>query len=120
MPTTNGDEERYADKRASFAKSLPHTDQGEVEPGAYADWLSILASGDPARFEYVPRDPLAIAKLNNPQATYAFDLVGIDSHATRLIPPPPLPAARWPSKWRSFTGKHWRLTFHFRATKRTS
>ena len=88
MPTTNGDEERYADKRASFAKSLPHTDQGEVAPGAYADWLSILASGDPARFEYVPRDPLAIAKLNNPQATYAFDLVGIDSHATRLIPPP--------------------------------
>jgi hypothetical protein len=88
MPTTNGDEERYADKRASFAKSLPHTDQGEVEPGAYADWLSILASGDPARFEHVPRDPLAIVKLNNPQATYAFDLVGIDSHATRLLPPP--------------------------------
>jgi hypothetical protein len=47
VPTTNGDEERYADKRASFAKSLPHTDQGEVEPAAYADWLSVLASGDP-------------------------------------------------------------------------
>jgi hypothetical protein len=36
----------------------------------------------------VPRDPVAIAKLNDPQATYAFDLVGIDSHATRLPPPP--------------------------------
>jgi hypothetical protein len=93
VPTTNGDEERYADKRASFAKSLPHTDQGEVEPAAYADWLSVLASGDPTRFEHVPRDPLAIAKLNNPQATYAFDLVGIDSHATRLLPPPAFASA---------------------------
>lgn len=88
IPTPNGDEERYADKRASFAKSLPHSDLGEVESHAYTDWLSILASGDPGRFEQVPRDPLAIAKLNDPQATYAFDLVGIDSHATRLPSPP--------------------------------
>jgi hypothetical protein len=88
IPTTNGDEEHYADKRASFAKTLPHNDLGEVEPHAYADWLSILDSGDPGQFEHVPRDPLAIAKLNNPQATYAFDLLGIDSHATRVLPPP--------------------------------
>ncbi len=88
IATTNGDEERYADKRASFAKSLPHNDLGEVDPHAYADWLSILASGDSGEFEHVPRDPLAVAKLNNPQATYAFDLLGIDSHATRLLPPP--------------------------------
>jgi hypothetical protein len=61
---------------------------GEVEPQAYRDWLSILASGDPAQFERVARDPVAVAKLNDPQETYAFDLVGIDSHATRLVPPP--------------------------------
>ena len=79
IPATTGDEERYLDKRASFAKSLPHNDLGEVEPHAYNDWLSILASGDSGRFEEVPRDPSAVAKLNNPQATYAFDLVGIDS-----------------------------------------
>jgi len=87
-PTTNGDEERYADRRANFAKSLPHNELGEVEPNAYADWLSILSRGDPGQFEDIPRDPLAIAKLNDPQATYAFDLVGIDSHATHLPPPP--------------------------------
>jgi hypothetical protein len=85
---TNGDEERYADKRASFAKTLPHNDLGEVDANAYADWLSILDKGDSDQFEHVPRDPLAAAKLNNPQATYAFDLVGIDSHATHLPPPP--------------------------------
>jgi hypothetical protein len=87
-PTTNGDEERYADRRANFAKTLPHNELGEVEPSAYADWLSILTRGDPGQFEHIPRDPLAVAKLNDPQAMYAFDLVGIDSHATHLPPPP--------------------------------
>jgi len=87
-PTTNGDEERYADRRANFAKTLPHNELGEVEPSAYADWVSILTRGDPGQFEHIPRDPLAVAKLNDPQATYAFDLVGIDSHATHLPPPP--------------------------------
>jgi hypothetical protein len=87
-PTTNGDEERYADKRASFAKTLPQNELGEVKPEAYADWISILSDSDSRQFEHVPRDPLAVAKLNNPQATYAFDLAGIDSHATHLAPPP--------------------------------
>jgi hypothetical protein len=86
--TTNGDEERYADRRANFAKTLPHNKIGEVEPDAYADWVSILKLGDPEQFERVSRDPQAVAKLNDPQATYAFDLVGIDSHATHLLPPP--------------------------------
>lgn len=93
LPATNGDEERYPDKRASFAKGLPQNELGEVEPSAYSEWLSILASGEPERFERVPRDPLAVAKLNNPQATYAFDLVGLDSHATRLPPPPAFASA---------------------------
>ena len=87
-PTTNGDEERYADRRANFTKTLPHNELGEVEPNAYADWVSILTRGDPGQFEQIPRDPLAVARLNDPQATYAFDLVGIDSHATHLPPPP--------------------------------
>jgi hypothetical protein len=87
-PTTNGDEEFYADKRANFAKTLPQNEIGEVEPNAYADLVSILTRGDPGRFEYIPRDPLAVVRLNDPQATYAFDLLGIDSHATHLPPPP--------------------------------
>ncbi len=94
VSTTNGDEERYPDKRANFAKTLPHNELGEVEPQAYSDWLSILASGDPGQFERLPRDPGAVAKLNDPQATYAFDLVGIDSHATRLPPPPNFASAK--------------------------
>jgi hypothetical protein len=42
---------RYADRRASFAKTLPHDELGEVDQQAYRDWLAILASGDPSRFE---------------------------------------------------------------------
>ena len=85
---TNGDEERYADRRANFAKTLPHNELGEVYSHAYAEFVSILSRGDPDQFEQIPRDPRAAAKLNDPQATYAFDLVGIDSHATHLLPPP--------------------------------
>jgi len=91
---TNGDEARYADKRASFSKTLPHNDLGEVDPQAYAAWLTVLASGDPRQFERVPRTPGATVKLNDPQATYAFDLVGVDSHATHLRPPPAFASAQ--------------------------
>jgi hypothetical protein len=91
---TNGDEERYEDRRASFSKTLPHNDLGEVKPDAYKDWLAVLARGDPKAFERVPRDPAAAVKLNNPQAAYAFDLAGVDAHATRLPPPPAFAGAR--------------------------
>jgi hypothetical protein len=91
---SNGDEERYADRRASFSKTLPHNDLGEVKPEAYKEWLAILAAGDPKGFERVPRDPAATVKLNNPQAAYAFDLVGVDPHATRLAPAPAFVSAR--------------------------
>jgi len=90
----NGDEERYADKRACFSKTLPHNDLGEVDPKAYAALLSALASGDPDLFEQIPLAPQAEAKLNNPQATYAFELVSVDPHAVRLEPPPAFASAK--------------------------
>ena len=88
LPATNGDEERYLDRRASFSKTMPHNELGEVDATAYRKWLAILASGDPAQFEHVPRDPKAVERLNNPQATYAIDLVGPDATALAVKPPP--------------------------------
>jgi hypothetical protein len=88
-PMTNGDEDRYPDRRASFSKTLPHNQLGEVDPDAYRQWLAILLSGDPARFAEAPRDREAVERLNNPQATYAIDLVGPDATALSLPPPPP-------------------------------
>src|SRR5215468_11306262 len=79
---SNGDEARYADKRASFAKTLPHNDAGEVDTEAFARFVSVLSSADPHAFEALPRDPAAEVQLNDPQATYAFDLAGLDGAAT--------------------------------------
>ena len=85
---SNGDEARYPDKRASFAKTLPHNDAGEIDADAYAIFVSVLSSGDPDKFETIPRDRRAETELNDPQATYSFDLAGVDSGASSLDPPP--------------------------------
>jgi len=105
---SNGDEERYPDKRASFAKTLPHNDAGEVDAEAFAAFVSVLSSGDASGFETIPRDHEAETELNNPQATYAFDLVGLDSAATILEPPPAFASALMATDmaevyWRSLT-----------------
>jgi hypothetical protein len=85
---TNGDEDRYPDRRACFAKTMPHNELGEVDPEAYRQWLAIVASGDPAQFDRAPRDSRAVERLNDPQATYSTDLVGADATALALSAPP--------------------------------
>ena len=84
----NGDEARYADKRASFSKTLPHNDAGEVDAEAFKTFVTVLTGGDASAFEAIPRDRTAEVALNDPQATYAFDLAGLDSAATTLEPAP--------------------------------
>src|SRR5262249_54852356 len=91
-----------------FAKALPHNDAGEVDAEAFATFVSVLSSGDPNGFETIPRDPTAAVDLNDPQATYAFDLVGLDAAATRLDPPPAFASAQMATDmaevyWRSLT-----------------
>jgi hypothetical protein len=86
---TNGDEDRYPDRRASFSKTMPHDGLGEVDAEAYRRWLAILASADPAQFERAPRDAQAVERLNDPQAAYAIDLAGPDPAA---LPFPAAPA----------------------------
>src|SRR5271165_5860280 len=76
---SNGDEGRYADKRASFFKTLPQNDLGEVDPAAFAQFVEIIERGDPAGFNQVPRDALAVERLNDPQAMYAYDFYASDS-----------------------------------------
>jgi hypothetical protein len=103
---TNGDEERYSDKRSSFTKTLPHNDFGEVDPQAYATLLAILASGDPDRFEQIPQAPQAQAKLNDPRP-----LTPLTCSVWMVMPPvshhpPRLPVPKWLLKWERFTGWH--------------
>jgi hypothetical protein len=84
----NGDETLYADYRASFFKTLPQNDFGEVERNAYEKYLEALRSADPADFEAIPLSPYAERSLANPQAAYVFEMTGLDSHATRMPPAP--------------------------------
>src|SRR5215468_2179054 len=90
---TNGDEARYADRRASFAKTLPHDKLGEVDRGAFARFVSTLQDGRSDPFDHLVRDPQAEVRLNDPQAAYAFEMAGTDSHATQLRPPPAFASA---------------------------
>jgi hypothetical protein len=85
---------------ASFTKGLPHDDDGEVDPSAYCLLLKALASGDPRCFARVPmgcppdspEPPLCPEgpgrMFENPQAAFAFDLQGADSHALVMSPAP--------------------------------
>ncbi len=88
---TNGDEERYSSRFASFSKGLPHDDGGEVDPAAYTALLNALASGRSADFAIIPLG--GNLKLANPQAAYTYTLQGADSHHLELPPPPAFASA---------------------------
>ena len=84
--TTNGDEGLYADYRGSFSKALPHNGFGEVEPAAFNTLLACLESANTDDFEAIPLG--GVRKLANPQAAYRFEMCGLDSHKTLMLPAP--------------------------------
>jgi hypothetical protein len=83
----NGDEERYANKIASFSKGLPHNGLGEVDLDAYKAMIHALSTGKPADFAKIPTDGGSL-KLLNPRGAYSFGFEGADSHDFRTIPAP--------------------------------
>ena len=83
---TNGDEQRYPNRIASFSKALSHDALGQVDLAAYDALLRALASGVPASFAAIPTG--GPVKLGNPQAALSFGLEGADSHALGLPAPP--------------------------------
>lgn len=85
-PECNGDECLYPDKIANFSKGLPHNSLGEVDLNAYKLYLKALKSGSVCDFDVIPLG--GTAKLANPQAAYAFDFIGADSHKVSLAAPP--------------------------------
>lgn len=82
----NDDEILYANKIGNYTKALPHNLLGEVNLEAYNIWIRTLTTGNPEKFELIPLG--GTRKLVNPQASYAYEMVGPDSnHLT--IPPAP-------------------------------
>lgn len=82
----NGDEELYPNKIGNFSKTLPHNELGEVNINAYMSLIKALMTGNPDNFESIILG--GVVKLANPQASYAYDLVGPDSHHLSMIIPP--------------------------------
>jgi len=85
---------------------LPHNQLGEVNLNAYRALIRALSTGDPDEFEFIPLG--GVAKLVNPQAAYAFNLAGPDSHHLSITPPPALSGAEIASEmaevyWQALT-----------------
>lgn len=89
----NGDDRRYPSRAASFTKALPHDERGHVLPDSYDALVTAIRSGDDGDFAAVPIGTPGGTLLANPQAAMAFDLIGGDSHAFTLPPPPAFASA---------------------------
>lgn len=74
----NDDEILYANKIGNYTKALPHNLLGEVNLEAYNIWISTLTTGNPEKFELIPLG--GTRKFVDPQAAYAYEMVGPDSH----------------------------------------
>ncbi len=87
----NGDENLFCNKIGNFSKGLPHNCLGEVDLCAYKALIQALKTGNPNDFESIPLG--GVVKLANPQAAYAYDLTGPDSHHLGVTVPPAFSSA---------------------------
>jgi hypothetical protein len=93
---TNGDEDTYPNKIASYTKGMSHNDRGEVELPAYNAFLKALATGRHTDFEAVPLG--GRVKFTNPQAAYASTVEGLNLRARALSVPPAFASAETASE----------------------
>jgi membrane-associated phospholipid phosphatase len=88
---SNGDEQRYSNFIGNFSKTLPHDAFGTVDPAAYQALLRAMRTADPDDFAAIPMG--GVGKLSDPQAAFAFQLDGADSHHLGVRVPPALASA---------------------------
>jgi hypothetical protein len=87
----NGDETRYSDFSGSYSKALLHNSLGIPNGAAFISLQNAMRTGRHSDFDHIivgtpgggPN-----SRLNGPQGGLAFDLEGVDSHAT-VIPAAP-------------------------------
>jgi hypothetical protein len=106
LQRTNGDEDLYPSRLASYTKTLPHADTGEVDPDAYLALLRALRDGTTAGFESLPLG--GVMRLSNPQGGLGFGLEGSDSHYFAIAEPPKFASAQQAGEmaelyWQSLT-----------------
>jgi hypothetical protein len=88
----NGDSQRFTDFSGNWSKCLKHDYLGIPNYASYQSMVHALYTGRFSDFENIivgnPGGTNFTATLNGPQGALAFDLEGLDSHAT-VIPPAP-------------------------------
>ena len=93
----NGDAAKFTDHSGTWTKTLKHTSLEIVDPASYNSFVNALTTGNFTDFENIivgnPGGTNANAQLNGPQGALAFDLEGLDSHATNIPPAPSVTSA---------------------------
>jgi hypothetical protein len=89
---SNGDEQLYPNRIATFTKGLPHNDLGEVDLNAYNAFTRALSTGLNSDFEAIPLG--GAMKLASPQSSFAFSLEGMDAAAVSIAPAPAFNSAQ--------------------------
>jgi len=94
----NGDAALFADHSGSWSKALLHDSLGIVDQNSWQSFVNALSSGKFSAFQDIivgnPGGTNFTATLNGPQGCLAFDLQGLDSHATNIPPAPSVTSAQ--------------------------
>lgn len=93
----NGDAAQFTDFSASYSKGLAHDALGIPNAASWLSMKNALTTGNFADFENIivgtpgggPN-----SRLNGPQGALAFDLEGVDSHASVIPPAPSIASAQ--------------------------
>jgi hypothetical protein len=87
----NGDSKRFTDFSGNFSKTLAHDGLGVPNLASYQSLILALTTGEFSDFQnIIVGTPTGgpNSKLISPPSALAFDLEGLDSHAT-VVPPAP-------------------------------
>jgi hypothetical protein len=87
----NDDREKLDPTWALYTKGLPHRTDGVADAEAVKHLWHAMETRSPRDFEDIPLG--GYIKLANPQAAYAYDLIGPDSQQIVIAPPPAFSSA---------------------------
>ncbi len=93
----SGDEARYTDFSGCYSKALLHDSLGIPNADSYLSLKHAYETRSPADFANIivgTPGGGGNSKLNGPQLALAFDLEGLDSHATVIPPSPTIASAQ--------------------------
>src|SRR5271157_5052367 len=94
----NGDSQRFTDFSGNWSKCLKHDYLGIPNSAGWLSLVYALKTGRFSDFENIlvgnPGSTNFTGTLNGPQGALAFDLEGLDSHATNIPPAPSVASAQ--------------------------